>query len=69
MAESRRALPEVEGRLASDRRFTGLTAFVSTGCNVVVCGNVDSEKDEQDLRTLLSDIAFPHGIAFLVGVE
>lgn len=69
MAESRVVLPTVEGRLASDHRFAGLTAFVSTGCNIVVCGNVRSEQDKQDLRAVLGDIAFPHGIEFVVRVE
>jgi len=69
MAESREVLPTVQGKLASDRRFAGLTAFVSTGCNIVVCGDVSSEQDEQDLRTVLGDVACPHGVQFVVRVK
>jgi hypothetical protein len=69
MAESREVLPTVQGRLASDQRFAGLTVFVSTGCNIVVCGNVNSKQDEQDLRALLGDVVFPHGVRFVVRVE
>jgi hypothetical protein len=69
MAESRAVLPTVVGRVASDRRFAGLTASVSTGCNIVVYGNVASGKDAQDLRTILADVTFPHGVAYVVRVE
>ncbi len=69
MAESSEVLPTVQGRLASDRRFAGLTAFVSTGCNIVVCGNVSSEQDKRDLRAVLGDIAFPHGVRLVVRVQ
>src|SRR5262245_46203775 len=69
MAESRDVLPAVEGRLASGERFAGLRAFVSTGCNIVVCGTVSRERDARDLRAVMGDITFPHGIEFVVRVE
>ena len=69
MAESREVLPTVQGRLGSDQRFAALTAFVSTGCNIVVCGNVNSEQDKQDLQAVLGDVVFPHGVRFVVSVE
>lgn len=69
MAESHEVLPTVQGRLASDQRFAGLTAFVSTGCNIVVCGNVNSEQDKHDVQAVLSDVVFPHGVRFVVRIE
>jgi hypothetical protein len=69
MAESREILPTVEGRLASEKRFAGLTAFVSTGCNIVIIGNVGSETDAQDVRAASHDITFPHGVLYRVRVE
>lgn len=69
MAESREVLPMVQGRLVSDQRFAGLTAFVSTGCNIVVCGNVNSEQAKQDVQAVLGDVVFPHGVRFVVRVE
>jgi hypothetical protein len=69
MAESRQVLPAVSDRLASDGRFAGLKTFVSTGCNVVVVGNVSSEEDLRELRSMMGGITFPHGIAYVVHVE
>lgn len=69
MAESRQVLPAVSDRLASDSRFAGLEAFVSTGCNIVVYGSVRSEEDARDLRSVLDGIMFPHGVLNLVRVE
>jgi hypothetical protein len=69
MAESRQVLPAVESRLASDSRFAGLTAFVSTGCNIVVAGIVGSEAGAHDVRAIMDGITFPHGVTFAVRVE
>ncbi|MFY9344808.1 MAG: hypothetical protein WAT39_20110 [Planctomycetota bacterium] len=69
MAESEQVLPTVTSRLASDRRFAGLSAFVSTGGNVVVFGSVSSEQDARELRSLLDGIPFPHGVIYAVRVE
>jgi len=69
MGESRQVLPTVESRLASDSRFAGLTAFVSTGCNIVVCGTVGSEAGARDVRSIMDGIEFPHGVTFVVRVE
>jgi len=69
MAESRQVLPAVSERLAADGRFVGLKAFVSSGCNIVVIGNVSSEEHERELRSLMEGITFPHGIRYVVHIE
>src|SRR5262245_19846085 len=66
MAESREVLPTVESRLASDMRFARLTAFVGTGCSIVVCGQFAAEEDSRDVRAIMDGIVFPHGVEFVV---
>ena len=69
MAESRQVLPVVLERLASHPKFVAVKAGVSTGCDVLVYGQVASESDAADLQSVLADIPFPHGVLYRVRVE